>query len=69
MIVRALHDLTHRVPGVPKHTDRDAIRAENEARTAEVKARHEARHKARTGKVRARHETWAARARHERRAK
>jgi len=52
-VVRLLHDFTHRVPGVPKHRDPSAIRAE-----------HEARHAARAVKVRARHE--AARTRHRR---
>jgi hypothetical protein len=54
-VVRLLHDLTHHVPGVPKHDDLSAIRAE-----------HEARHAARAAEVRARHE--AARVRHRRRA-
>ena len=50
-VVRLLHDLTHRFPGVPKHRDPSAIRAE-----------HDARHAARAATVRARHE--AARIRH-----
>jgi hypothetical protein len=51
-VVKALHDLTHRVPGVPRHTDAATIRAE-----------HEARHRARAAKVKARHEAWHAKAR------
>jgi hypothetical protein len=31
-IVRLIHDLTHRVPGVPKHIDPGSIRAEHEGR-------------------------------------
>jgi hypothetical protein len=58
-IVRLLHDLTHRVPGVPKHDDPASLRAEHharhQARAAEVKGRHEAR-------------AAAARERHHRRA-
>jgi hypothetical protein len=55
LIVRILHDLTHRVPGVPKHADPASVRAE-----------HDARHKARAAQVRARHGARAAgaRARH-----
>jgi len=48
-IVRLVHDLTHRVPGVPKHADPGSIRAE-----------HDARHKARAGTVKARHQAHAA---------
>jgi hypothetical protein len=50
--VRVLHDLTHRVPGVPKHAD-----------PAHVRAEHEARHAARAAEVKARHQLHAARAR------
>ncbi|HXW79605.1 MAG TPA: hypothetical protein VEJ84_08900 [Acidimicrobiales bacterium] len=59
LIVRLLHDFTHRFPGVPKHADPAHIRAE-----------HDARHKARAAEVKARHEARnaAARARHHRRA-
>lgn len=53
LVVRLLHDLAHRLPGVPKHRDPGAIRAE-----------HDARHAARAATVRARHE--AARNRHQR---
>jgi hypothetical protein len=46
LVVRLLHDLTHRVPGVPKHADPATVRAEHDARhaarAAEVKARHAA---------------------------
>ena len=52
-VVRFVHDLTHRVPGVPKHRDPSTIRAE-----------HQARHAARAATVRARHE--AAKTRHRR---
>lgn len=57
-VVRVVHDLTHRVPGVPKHADPASIRGE-----------HEARHQARSAQVRARHEAHgaAAKARHHRR--
>ncbi len=45
-VIRTLHDLTHRFPGVPKHTDPRHVRAEHEARhqarAAEFKARDEA---------------------------
>lgn len=56
-VVRLLHDLTHRVPGVPKHADQASIRSE-----------HDAGHKARAAEVKARHEAQAAaaRARHHR---
>jgi hypothetical protein len=47
--VRLLHDLTHRVPGVPKHADPASVRSE-----------HEARHQARANQVRARHKARAA---------
>lgn len=50
LLVRFVHDLTHRVPGVPKHTDPARIRAE-----------HDARHNARAAEVRARHRARAAR--------
>ena len=50
-IVRVLHDLTHRVPGVPRHLDPDP-RA--------VAADHAARHGARATKVRAQHRARAA---------
>jgi hypothetical protein len=58
LVVRILHDLTHRVPGVPKHVDPASIRAE-----------HDARHRARAAEVKARHEARAAaaKARHHRR--
>jgi hypothetical protein len=50
LVVRILHDLTHRFPGVPKHADAAHIRAEHDARhrsrAAEVKARHDARKRA-----------------------
>jgi hypothetical protein len=39
-IVRVLHDLTHRVPGVPPHADPASIRADHEARAASVRRRH-----------------------------
>jgi hypothetical protein len=32
LIVRILHDLTHIVPGVPKHADPATVRAEHDAR-------------------------------------
>jgi hypothetical protein len=48
-IVWLVHDLTHRVPGVPKHADLTSIRAE-----------HEARHKSRRDTVKTRHEARAA---------
>jgi hypothetical protein len=55
LVVRLIHDLTHRVPGVPKHADPASVRVEHEerhrARAAQVKARHEARASA----ARARH--------------
>ena len=53
IVVRLVHDLMHRVPGVPKHRDPTVIRNE-----------HVARHAARAAKVRARHEE--ARNRHRR---
>ncbi len=56
-IVRLLHHLTHRVPGVPKHVDAAVIRAE-----------HEARHKARAATVKARHAAYATAARERARA-
>ena len=47
LLVRLIHDLTHRVPGVPKHADPASVRVEHEerhrARAAQMKARHEAR--------------------------
>lgn len=59
LVVRLLHDLTHRVPGVPKHADPASVRAEHDARhtarAAEVKARHAARARA----ARARHHLGA----------
>ncbi len=51
-VIRVLHNLMHRVPGVPKHVDPGHVRAE-----------HEARHRARAAEVKARHEAQAARAR------
>lgn len=48
-VVRLIHDLTHRVPGVPKHADPSSIRSE-----------HDARHRARATEVRARHAARAA---------
>jgi hypothetical protein len=57
LLVRLIHDLTHRVPGVPKHADPASVRAE-----------HEERHRARATQVKAGHEARAAtaRARHHR---
>jgi hypothetical protein len=59
LVVRLLHDFTHRFPGVPKHAD-----------AAQVRAEHDARHKSRAAAVKARHDARkrAAIARHHRRA-
>ena len=58
-VIRVLHDLMHRVPGVPKHGDPAHVRAEHEARHGARAAEVKARHQAHTARARARHHAEA----------